>query len=134
MNKKPLLLSLALLSLLVVSLACGFSASTANIKDAYLSLDNEGAEKTTVFTQQDVFYCIVTLANAPDDTTVKAVWYAVEAQDTAPNFKIDEASITHGDGALTFDLTNNGLWPTGKYKVELYLNDKLDQTLEFQVQ
>jgi len=48
---------------------------------------------------------------------------------------IDEAEITAEEGNIfTFDLTNNGLWPVGKYKVDLYLNDKLDRTLEFEVQ
>jgi len=133
-NNKVQFISVILVMILV-TLACGFNVSTANIKDAYLTRDSEGTEKTTAFAQDETFYCIVQLANAPDDTQVKAIWYVVEAQDTEPNFKIDEASITHGDGTLTFDLTNsNNLWPIGKYKVEIYLKDKLDRTIEFEVQ
>ena len=124
----------AILVMVLVTLACGFSASTANIKDAYMARDSQGSEKTTVFSQGEVFYCIAELANAADDTNTKAVWYAVDAQDTEPNFKIDETTITQGDGSLIFSLTNNGPWPFGKYKVEIYLNDKLDRTLEFEVQ
>lgn len=133
MRKHNFILVAALATLLLASLACGFSVSTANIKDAYMARDGDGNEKTTTFAQDEKFYCIVELANAPDDTVVKAVWYAVEAEGTEPNLKIDEASLTTGDGTLTFDLTNDMLWPLGKYKVELYINDELAKTVEFEV-
>jgi len=87
-------------------MACGFSASTANIKEAYMARDEQGAQKTTTFGQSDVFWCIVTLANAPDDTKLKAVWYAVNAENTDPNFLIDEVETTSGDGTIPFNLTN----------------------------
>jgi hypothetical protein len=120
--------------LILTALACSFNVSTANISEATLAKDPDGTQPTTTFTQDEVFYCVVELANAPDDTKVKASWTAVEAEAMAPDFLIDEAELTSGDGTLTFDLTNDSLWPVGKYKVDLYLNDKLDRTLEFQVQ
>lgn len=131
-NKLPVLF--AILALVLSSLACEFNASTANIPDAYMARDNQGAEPTTVFAQNEIFYCIVQLANAPDDTTVKVVWYAVNAQDTEPNLLIDQVEITSSDGIIPFNLTNNGLWPLGTYKVEIYLNGTLDRTLNFEVQ
>lgn len=134
MRNNKLKILVIMVILVVVSLACGFSASTANIKEAYLTADEGGTEKTTLYPQDAVFYCIVQLANAPDDTSLKAVWTAVDAQDTEPNFKIDEVSITTGDGPVTFSLPNDSLWPLGKYKVELFLNDDLKQTLDFEVQ
>lgn len=119
--------------LVLVSMACNFSASTANIKDAKMYRDSEGTDATTTFAQDDTFYCIVELANAPDDTKVKAVWTAVAVEGEDPNTLIDEAELEFGDGTLTFDLANNGAWPVGAYKVDLYLNDKLDRTLDFEV-
>jgi hypothetical protein len=134
MNKTKWQIALLVTVLIVANLACGFSASTAKIKSAVMARDSEAADPTTTFAQDDDFYCVVELANAPDDTKIKAVWTAVEAENTDPNFYIDEAEITQGSGTLNFSLTNNNLWPLGKYKVDLYLNDKLTQTLEFQVQ
>jgi hypothetical protein len=122
-----------LILLVLTGLACSFSASTANIKEAKLAKDSEGSQPTTTFAQDEPFYAVVDLANAPDDTKVKAVWIAVEAEGVDPNTTIDEAEVTSGDGQLTFDLTNDKLWPVGKYKVDLYLNDKLDRSLEFAV-
>ena len=124
----------AVLAVILATLACGFNASTAHISDAYLARDNQGADKTTVFGQNDVFYCLVQLANTPSDTSVKTIWYAVNAQGTDPNMVIDQAETTSGDGMIPFNLTNNGPWPTGTYKVEIYLNGTLDRTLNFEVQ
>jgi hypothetical protein len=134
MNKTKWQLVLFVVVLIGANLACGFSASTANIKSASMARDSEGNDLTTTFSQNDDFYCIVELANAPDDTTVKAVWTAVDAANTDPNYHIDDAETTQGSGTLYFSLTNDGAWPTGTYKLDLYLNDELDRTLDFEVQ
>lgn len=120
--------------LVFMLLACGFNFSTANISAAKTATDPEGASPTTVFAQDDVMYAIVTLDNAPDDTIVKASWVAVEAEGVDPNFVIDEAELTSGSGVLQFDLSNDKLWPVGKYKVDLYLNNELNRSLDFEVQ
>lgn len=135
MNGKKWMLILVPAIVMLVNLACGFSASTASIKAAKMARDNEGTQATVTFAPSDTtVYCNVDLANAPDDTKVKAVWTAVQVTGADPNTKIDETELTSGSGTLHFKLTNNGNWPAGKYKVDLYLNDKLDRTIEFQVQ
>jgi hypothetical protein len=119
--------------LLLVTAACSFSASTAKIKDAWTARDNNGEQqKTIVFAQDDIFYCMVALTNAPDDTVVKAAWYAVDVEGTDPNTLISETEFT-GGGEMTFNLNFDKAWPIGRYKVELYLNGELDRTLEFSV-
>jgi hypothetical protein len=133
MNKARVSIVAAFATLLIASLACNFSASTANISDAWLARDKDGTERTTVFEPQDIFYAIVKLSNAPNDTTVKATWTAVDVAGTDPNTYLDETELTQGDGTLNFNLSNDNLWPAGKYKVDLYLNDKLDRTLDFEV-
>ena len=102
---------------------------------AKLSADSEGASATTTFSPDQAFYAIVELANAPSDTKLKAVWTAVEVEGEQPDLLIDQTEISaENENVFTFNLTNNGLWPVGKYKVDIYLNNTLDQTLEFQVQ
>jgi len=126
---------LALAVLAVAALACGFSVSTANFQDAYMSADAAGTTPTSVYGPADVFYAIVDLANASDSTEVRAVWTAINVAGEAPNTLIDEVSIQSRDALLTFDLANTGmLWPSGTYKVDLYLNGDLETTLNFQVQ
>jgi hypothetical protein len=116
--------------------ACSFSASTANISDAKMARDPEGNDPTKVFSPDETFYCIADLSNAPDDTKVKAVWTAVNVEGVKPDTKIKETSATGGSGQLQFSLTNDGSWPVGEYKVELFLNDqeKPARTLAFKVQ
>jgi hypothetical protein len=133
MNKARFPILAAFATLLLVSLACNFSVSTANISDAWLARDKEGKDRTTVFEPQDIFYAIVKLSNAPDDTTIKATWTAVDVAGTDPNTFLDETELTQGDGALAFNLSNDQLWPAGNYKVDLYLNGELDRTLDFEV-
>ncbi len=130
----PLIVALVLL----VS-ACSVSFSTANVSDAWLATDEAGQQRTTTFGQDAVFYAKVDVRNAPEDTRVRSVWYAVEAENIEPNFKIDEVTYTvpqSGNAMVTFNLSNNLLWPRGRYKVEIYLNDATEpaRTLTFEVQ
>lgn len=134
MLRKRLMFLLVLSTLVLSSLACEFSASTANISEAKMARDAEGTQPTTTFAPTDTFYCLVTLTNAPDDTSVRAVWTAVEVEGTDPNTVIDESTVESGSGTLEFNLTNSNPWPAGQYKVDLYMNDELKQTIEFSVQ
>jgi uncharacterized lipoprotein NlpE involved in copper resistance len=134
MDRRNFYIGLAINALVLAALACGFNVSTAKIASATLAADKSGTPVTTTFSQdQSMIYLIVELANAPDDTKVKAVWTAVQAEGVDANYLLDQSELTSGSGTLTFTLTNNQLWPTGKYKADLYLNDKLDRTLEYEV-
>jgi len=115
-------------------LACGFNVSTASIKDAQMARDEAGTQLTTVFAPTDIFFVNVDLQNAPDDTTVKAVWTAVQVEGADANTTIDETELESGSGTLNFQLSNSQPWPSGLYKVDLYLNDELNKTIEFQVE
>lgn len=134
MNKPKIAIFATMIVILLSILACSGSVSTANIPDAWLSTDEAGSNRTTDFSQDSVFYAQVQLKNAPDDTTLKAVWTAVNVDGVEPNFKIYETEYTGGDELVHFSLSNDQLWPTGDYKVEIYLNDKLAKTLTFSVQ
>jgi len=134
----PLVLS-ALVLLALTAAACESSAGTAQVKSAILGkgVDQNGnmVDPTDTFAPTDpTIHVVATLANVPDGTTLKAMWYVVEVQGSEPGV-IDEISRTLGSGEETVDFTlaNDRPWPVGKYKVELYLNDTLDKTLEFEV-
>lgn len=118
---------------ILLTLACSFNFSTANIQNVTMAKDPEGNEPTTVFGQDDIFYVVGQLANAPDDTRLKAVWTAVEADGVEPNYQIAEYEVT-GGGQFNFNFENDQLTPVGNYKVDLYLNDELAETLEFEVE
>jgi hypothetical protein len=123
-----------LLALVLGVLACGGSVSTANVADAWMSADEAGEARTTSYAQDAVLYAQADLKNAPDDTVIKAVWTAVDVADTEPGLVINETEFATGSGLIPFTLSNDGLWPTGSYKVDIYLGEELVKTVEFSVQ
>ena len=131
MNKRLLMIFCAVGMLMLASIACEASASTANISSVVLTADKANPVDTTTFTPDQTFYAIVTLANAPDTTKVKAAWtYTDEAGTVTP---IGEKEIVGGASPIVFNASPTTTWPVGNYKVEIFLNDKTNKTIEFTV-
>jgi len=136
---RRLALLILLCTLAVAVSACEFSASTASVTSAELArgyADGKATDVTTTFGPSDTpLHYVVTIGSAPDDTKVKAVWTIVDAGDGQfKNQKLDETELKSGSGVLNFTLAGTQAWPVGKYKVDLFLNDKLDRTANFTVQ
>ena len=159
MMKNKYIVLFAVLTLVLSSLACsavtgggndvnvnpddggndenGFSFTTANIQNAHMARDFDDTDLTNVFSPSDeYFYCFFLLKNAPDSTVVRGKWILVSADGYESNTPIDEGDITSGDGVLYFSLQRSAsvdAWPVGQYKVDLYIDDNLVQTLNFEV-
>jgi hypothetical protein len=134
MNPRNIRLSAAILVVLLAGLACQFSFSTAEVENLRLAQDEAGQQATTQFNPGDTFYLVGDLSNAPDDTRLKAVWTVVAAEGVDPNTVIEERELTAPSGPFWFSLTQDtGAWPVGSYKVDLFLDDELNQSLGFLV-
>jgi hypothetical protein len=121
-------------AILMFTVGCSFSFSTANFNEVFMARDAGGElEQVESYAQDEIFLCVADLANAPDDTVVTAAWYAVDAQDVEPNFLIDQVDITSGSNQLFFDLSNDSFWPVGTYRVDLSINNEFSQSIEFLV-
>ena len=133
---KLFFVALAVLALMLSSLACEASASTANISNAHMAVDEADSAQTTVYAPDaPSFYCYYDLNNAPDDTVVKGVWTLVSAEGYDPKQEIDSAEVTGSDNTYYFALDRGtDPWPVGEYKIDLYLNDELVETVNFDVQ
>ena len=86
--------------------------------------------------EQKIFHLVVTVNNAPKDTQFKSVWTAMDIGGTTlPNTKLEERElIVTGSGTFEFTLApKSGKWASGKYKVDLYSNNKLGRTINFTV-
>ncbi len=136
------LILLALIGMSVLSACGGGTPAAPAITGAVMAKGTSGDTKDPVDVtnnfpaDQSVFHAIVTIANMPSGTKVKAVWTAVDVGSAAaPNTKIDETELTvEGSRNLDFTLTPNaGQFPPGKFKADIYLNEKLDRTLDFTV-
>jgi len=157
MKKNKIMIMLAVVVLLLASLACnavsggdntvdtpttnendnsGFSVTTANITNAHLSLDADDTIPTEGYSPSDSdFYCYFDLNNAPESTVVKGVWTLVSAEGYESNSEIDSAEITGSDNTYYFSLGGGAdPWPVGTYKIDLYVDGNWVETIEFEVQ
>ncbi len=127
---------LTLCALALSTAAC--SVSTAGISDATLArgyVDGKAADVTSTFASTDnPLHYVVTLSNAPSDTKVKAVWTIVDAGDGQYKDKMLDETEQQANGTVDFTLKGSQEWPIGKYKVDLYLNDKLDRSADFNIE
>jgi len=135
-NKFPILLSV--LTLVLVSLACSALSQELSLTNLRMAFDQDGANPTSTFSSSDVFYAVADLENATAGTAIVAKWIAVDVADTEAGLNFQEQTLDITDesfsGTIYFQLSNDEGWPSGKYKVELYLNGTLAQSIEFNVQ
>ncbi len=106
-----------------VTLAKGFS-------------NDQAVNPATTFSPTDnPLHAVVKIENAVAGARVTGVWTVVDAGGEE-NFEIGrkELSLEAGNtytAHYTAELNQD--WPVGKYKFEVYLNDKLEKTVEFSV-
>jgi hypothetical protein len=110
------------------------------ISDIILARNTEGEEKnpinlTTVFSPTDTFHAVAKVEDAPENTSFSATWYVTDVgPDIACNSVVDSTEIsTFGTRNLDFTLTPESTWPTGMYRVEVFVNGVLDSVKEFSV-
>lgn len=128
---------LAVLVLIAASLACSFGDPTLdNVRTAK---DQDGKQPATVFSVSDTIYVVSDLSNGKAGNVVTSKWYAVNVEGIEANLMFDEADITIQDETFNGNVyfyypPPEGGWPLGSYKVEIYFNDALINTVEFSVQ
>jgi hypothetical protein len=93
-------------------------------------------DPTMVFGPADTFHAVTAIEDAPEGTRFRADWYAVDVGGAAaPNTFIDGNELTAGETRnLDFSLSPSTNWPSGTYRVEIYVNDTLDRVIHFNVQ
>ena len=103
-----------------------------------MAYDENGKNVTSTYSNTDEFYAVADLRNGSQGTVVVAKWIVVniEGEDPGSVFEEQTLDITEHSfsGIIYFQLSNDGGWPSGDYKVDLYLNDALTQSVTFNVQ
>jgi hypothetical protein len=154
MRRHPAWLAAGLL--LFAVLACNLGKKTSNNNNANTNTDTEvgsgsaikevhmakddgsgkpGSHTNTFEPGDRTIHCVTTLNEAKAGTEMKFSWWIVDADGTQ-NKKIKDIDYTtkalenviHGHLSLPQD------WPTGKYKVQVYINGNLDKTIPYTVQ
>lgn len=132
--KRTFLLALTLLTL------TGLSAPAADTKDQLLHatlVEELGGKEVTSFSKDaPKIYAIWKGDAVKKGDKVRSVWIADDVGTAAPkNTKIDEATVTVANnptGNFSLSKPDKG-WPVGKYRLELYVGDKLVETLKFTI-
>ena len=104
--------------------------------------DKVGDAKATFTTKTPKIYYVCNSDTVTKGQNVKAVWIATDTNGVAPpNYKIDEKGIDVADklqqdqvwtGTFSLSIPDKG-WPAGSYRVELYVDSKLNQTAKFDI-
>lgn len=126
------------------SARCNSTAGTPRpsglIEKVTMALDTQGDTKepvnpTTSFGTQDTFHAVVAIVDAPADTKLEATWYAIDVgKDVECNTQIDTYPLTtDGSRNVDFTLAPTKGWPSGSYRVEVFVNGTLDQVAFFTV-
>src|SRR5262245_35207202 len=84
---------LAVLALVFASLACQALSTEMSLDNLRMAYDEDGNQVTTTFSESDVFYAVSDLNNAPQGTVVKAIWTAVDVEDTEAGLEFQEQTI-----------------------------------------
>lgn len=102
------------------------------IFDVYLAYDDKGEFRSTSFSPTQNVILFFSLNDPLKRNIVKVIWIASEVKGFQPNIVIDktENKITTSPFSMR---TNRETWDVGKYKIELYLNGTLDETIEFEI-
>jgi 5-hydroxyisourate hydrolase-like protein (transthyretin family) len=105
-----------------------------------MSLNTDGAnfdpvDETTEFGQSTTIHAVVGIKKAPKNTSFTAKWFTTDVGTAEePDKLIDESSTTtDGTRNLDFSLSPTTSFPEGTYRVEIYVNDKLDSLEEFSI-
>jgi hypothetical protein len=123
-----------LILLLLGTIACRSAYDPRQVRAAYLTPSDDIFSPATSFGRQDAVYCYVEISPGAAQQPFRAVWQATNATGLAPCTTIREDRIFTRAGSLRLVLPNDGLRPAGKYRLDLYVDGRLDRSLLFSVQ
>ena len=126
------------LIIMVILNGVEISFSTANISKAYMAskinpATSEPLIKTDVFPKRSTtrIYATILVKNIPGDTKFSAIWHHIPS---GSSIKSENDIITNKDMWINFNLANPRGFVAGQYKVEILINGKVKETLNFKVE
>jgi outer membrane usher protein FimD/PapC len=107
------------------SVSFSVKAGRPMITNATVSASENGASVTEFPAGASIFFYTANLRGVSPGTKVTASWVAVEARDTEPNFEIHRSPVVvdAGQNKVNYNLKLDRGFPSGRYRVDLYLGD-----------
>ena len=117
--------------------ATGTTGTSAGVRVSQVDLgrslmaDKTINDRTDSFKPTDTIYASILTEGAASTATLKARWTYQDGQ------AVKESTQTiapTGDARTEFHISKPDGWPTGKYKLEVFLNDSSAATKDFEVE
>ena len=135
--------ALLIVSVTLVGLVCGgFEGAAQSTNDKKLLhavvAKSKDAPPTTKFTTDDPkIYALWKGATLKAGDKVHAIWIAEAFGPSSKDVRIREGSVTaykpDDDGVFALASPEGG-WPTGRYRVEFYVGNKLAEAVRFTIE
>jgi hypothetical protein len=126
MKSRTLSILFGSVAVLAAMLACNAIETRPTVSNIRMTTDDTGKTTTSNYAPADAFYVFADLSGLSQGSTVEAKWYAANAQGMDANSEINTSDYTYesGVGYVYFQLTTSdgSDWPTGSYRVEIYLD------------
>jgi hypothetical protein len=128
-----------ILVLLIAMIVCADVAQAGDVEVEAVTTATPGGEETTnLAPDAPKLFAMFKTKGAQNGDKLRRVWIAEDVGSAAPaNSKIDEKTLTMDgdtdDGDLSLSKPTKG-WPVGKYRLEIYVNDKLVTTTRFTIE
>ena len=135
MKSNKIAILLAVITIVLSVLACG-TPSAPSASNFYMANDQAGKNKTTTFTSSDDFFVFFDLTSIPAGTAFQGRWYAVDVPNedpTKPFLTSDYTNESTANQTIYFQAMNSSGWPSGSYKVEIYMSDTEVGEMQFSV-
>ena len=132
MTTKKLFILFVLLATVIPLAACAPKPMVSNFS---MAKDDQGANKTSTFAPTDAFNLFFNVSGIPGGTQFETRWYVLNASGVDPNtpFKTLDQSYDGKSTAILFHLANNGNWPVGDYRVDVYMSGNQVGQVKFSV-
>jgi len=117
--------------------ATGTSGTSAGVRVSKIDMgrsltaDKTINDKTDLFKPNDTIYASIQTQGAASTATLKARWTYQDGQ------AVKESAQTiapTGDARTEFHISKPDGWPTGKYTLEVFLNDSSAATKNFEIE
>ena len=114
------------------------AARSAAVEDVYLARDDgegKAGDVTSIFSPTDIpIHCIVVLTKA-DPAAVRMNFVAVKVNGVKPDSRVVSSSFStqQGQDRVFFTGKPHGKWTAGSYRIDVFVNDKLEKSLDFEV-
>jgi hypothetical protein len=139
MKSKKFSVLLAVLALIISTLACSFGAGEPTLGNVRTAKDENGDQVSSVFSTTDTIYVVGDVSNGKQGNVVSSKWMVSSVEGYDPGYVIDEVDLTLDEDKSSYNVNfyfeppTDG-WPTGTYKVEVSFNGVLNSTVEYTVQ